>query len=77
MIRAREIPTAQAKARARAALEKARAKAKLEKAAPALLAAAQKVLAGLNARIDAAPSNAVPVFDGIAELHTAIGKATV
>lgn len=38
----------------------------------ALREAAQKVYAGLNARIDAAPANAVPLFDGIAELHDAI-----
>lgn len=44
-------------------------------AAPDLLAAAEKVLAGLEARIEAAPPNAVPVFDGIAELHDAINKA--
>jgi len=40
-----------------------------------LLEAAKKVLAGLNARIDNAPLHAVPVFDGIAELHAAIHKA--
>lgn len=38
-----------------------------------LLDAARKVLAGLNARIDAAHGNAVPLFDGIADLHDAIG----
>jgi hypothetical protein len=43
-----------------------------------LLAAARKVLSGLNARIDAAVEsrNPCPVFDGIAELHDAINKAT-
>ena len=43
-----------------------------------LLAAAQLVLAGLNARIDDAVANGkpVPVFDGIADLHSAIAKAT-
>jgi hypothetical protein len=40
-----------------------------------LVGAAQKVIAGLNARIDAAPRHAVPVFDGIAELHAAIARA--
>lgn len=45
-------------------------------AAPDLLEAAQKVYAHLIARIDASPSTAKPVFDGIAELHDAIGKAT-
>jgi len=44
-------------------------------AAPDLLDAAKKVLAGLNARIDAAPGNALPVFDGIADLYAAIAKA--
>lgn len=47
----------------------------LHEAAPKLLAAAKTVLAGLTARIDAAPGDAVPVFDGIADLHTAIAKA--
>lgn len=54
----------------------AEADARLISAAPDLLAAAQTVLAGLNARIDAAPSTAKPVFNGIADLHDAIGKAT-
>lgn len=40
----------------------------------ALLAAAKQVLKGLNARIDNADPRHVPVFDGIAELHTAIGR---
>lgn len=44
-------------------------------AAPDLHAAAVRVLAGLNARIDAADRTSVPVFDGIAELHDAINKA--
>jgi|GEM_PF-1192213 len=51
------------------------ANARLIAAAPDLLEAAQKVLAHLEARIEGAPSNAVPVFDGIAELHDAISKA--
>lgn len=41
-----------------------------------LLAAAKKVLSGLNARIDAAPSTAKPVFKGIADLHAAIASAS-
>ncbi|MCM8743592.1 hypothetical protein [Pseudomonas koreensis] len=47
-------------------------------AAPDLLAAAIKVLNGLNERIDSATENrtATPVFDGIADLHDAINKAT-
>jgi hypothetical protein len=44
-------------------------------AEPELLAAAKKVLAGLEARIEAAPPEAVPVFDGIVDLHDAIGRA--
>lgn len=56
--------------------EEKQANAVLWSAAPDLLAAAQKVLAGLNARIDAAPSSAKPVFDGIADLHGAINRAT-
>lgn len=51
------------------------ANARLIAAAPKLLAAAKRVLAGLNERIDAAPGDAVPVFDGIVDLHDAIGKA--
>jgi glycerate kinase len=42
----------------------------------ALLEAAQTVLAGLNERIDTAPLSAVPVFAGIADLHSAILQAT-
>lgn len=53
----------------------AEADARLIAAAPDLLTAAQTVLAGLNARIDAAPDTAKPVFNGIAELHDAINKA--
>lgn len=68
MIRAREIPTAQAKARAKAALEKARAKAKLEKAAPALLAACQRVM---QLSVSAGSEE---IFT---EVRAAIGKATV
>lgn len=46
------------------------------KASHALAFAAEKVLAGLNARIDAAgKSAAVPVFYGIAELHSAIEQS--
>lgn len=44
-------------------------------AAPDLLAAAQTVLAGLDARIRHA-KDSTPVFDGIAALHDAIAKAT-
>lgn len=40
-----------------------------------LVEAGQRVLDGLNARIEAAPMDAVPVFDGIVELHTALAKA--
>lgn len=40
-----------------------------------LLDAAKEVQKGLNARIDAADAKAVPVFDGIADLHTAIHEA--
>jgi hypothetical protein len=49
--------------------------ARLIAAAPDLLEAAKLVLAGLEARIDAASASAVPVFDGIANLHDAIAKA--
>jgi hypothetical protein len=42
-----------------------------------LLAAAESVLAGLNARIDEASRNGlpVPVFEGVAALHLAIARA--
>lgn len=40
-----------------------------------LYEAGAKVMAGLLARIDAAPSTAKPVFDGIAELHDALNRA--
>jgi hypothetical protein len=40
-----------------------------------LLAAAEQVIAGLHARIDAADKRSVPVFDGIADLHDAIHEA--
>lgn len=50
--------------------------ARLISAAPNLLAAAVEVLAELNARLDAAPSSAKPVFRGIAALSDAINKAT-
>lgn len=52
------------------------ATARLIAAAPDLLEAAMIVYAELNARIDAAPDTAKPVFRGLAELHTAIAKAT-
>lgn len=51
------------------------AKAHLLAAAPKMLAAGRKVLAGLNARIDGADLSSVPVFDGIADLHAAISAA--
>lgn len=63
------------KARWRAEQE---ANARLIAAAPELLAAAEIVLAGLNARIDQASAeggHSVPVFNGIADLHAAINKA--
>jgi hypothetical protein len=50
--------------------------ARLIATAPKLLAAAKVVLAGLDARIVAAGGTGVPVFNGIAELHDAIGLAT-
>lgn len=59
-------------------LSQSEANARLIAAAPDLLKAAKEVLAGLNARIDAALADgghAVPVFHGIAELHAAIAKA--
>jgi hypothetical protein len=40
-----------------------------------LLEAAKTVLADLNARIEQAPNDRVPVFNGIADLHTAIARA--
>ena len=40
-----------------------------------LLTAAERIMAGLDARIADAPPEAVPVFYGIAELHSAIQKA--
>ncbi len=54
---------------------RAMADARLIAAAPDLLEAAKVVLAGLNARIDSAPANAVPLFTGISALHDAIAKA--
>lgn len=63
--------------RSEAAIEAATiAKAQLIAAAPRLLAAAQTVLAGLNNRIETALPSRVPVFDGIAELHSAVAEAT-
>lgn len=53
----------------------AEANARLIAAAPDLYEAGAKVLAGLLARIDAADRSAVPVFDGIADLHDALNKA--
>lgn len=38
------------------------------------LDAGRQVVAELNARIDAAPDNAKPVFRGLAELHTVIQR---
>jgi hypothetical protein len=43
------------------------------KALTALALTSRKVLDGLNARIDAS-TGFVPVFDGIAELHDALGQ---
>lgn len=59
-------------------IEEAKANNQLLFAAPDLLKAAQKVLDGLNARIDFAKDaeQPLPVFDGIADLHSAINKAT-
>lgn len=47
--------------------------ARVLEAANELEAAGHTVLCGLNARIDAAPSTATPVFSGIADLHDALG----
>lgn len=54
------------------------ADARLISAARELYAAAQEVLVGLNARIEEARATGspVPVFDGIADLHAAVAKAT-
>ncbi|BAQ18349.1 hypothetical protein [Methyloceanibacter caenitepidi] len=54
------------------------ANARLIAAAPDLLEAAQKVLAGLHERMKEArdAKEAVPVFDGIADLSDAINKAS-
>lgn len=70
--RQRQREAAEAERHERERLEQIRA------AAPKLLAAAQTVMAGLNARIDQASTNSepIPVFDGIAELHSAITLAT-
>jgi len=40
----------------------------------AVAEAAQKVLDGLNQRIEEAAPDAVPVFTGIVELHDALGR---
>ena len=55
----------------------AEANARLIAAAPDLLAAAKEVLADLNARIEVASASGtiVPVFAGIAALHTAVALA--
>lgn len=58
--------------------EHARAVSSIIAAAPDLLDAAKAVLAGLNDRIDKALAeggHSVPVFEGIADLHSAIAKA--
>ena len=62
--------------------EEDRANARLIAAAPELYEAlrklefaADRVLHELEHRIAAAPATAVPVFDGIADLHDAIGHA--
>jgi hypothetical protein len=39
-----------------------------------IVSASRKVYADLNARIDAAPSTAKPVFVGLADLHDALGQ---
>lgn len=51
--------------------------ARLAAAAPDLLAAAKRILADLNARIDVAGALGchVPIYDGIAALDAAIKKA--
>lgn len=58
-------------------LIKNEADAKLIEAAPDLLAAARKVLAGLNLRLDHAAQTGAPspIFFGIGDLHDAIAKA--
>jgi hypothetical protein len=55
----------------------AEANGPLAAAAPELYEAGSIVLAGLNARIDAAAAEGsnVPLFDGIAALHAALAKA--
>jgi hypothetical protein len=57
------------------ALARSLANARLIAAAPELYAAAERVLRGLNERIDEATDDCVPVFEGIAELHDALAKA--
>jgi hypothetical protein len=51
------------------------ADAHLIASAPELYEAGERVLRHLNARIDAADPSAVPLFEGIAELHDALAKA--
>ena len=61
---------------ASAGLAEDEANARLIAASPELLKAAKTVLAGLNARIEAGKETGkLPVFDGIADLHSAIRKA--
>jgi hypothetical protein len=57
--------------------EESKARANLFAAAPDLLAAAEKIFAHLNTRLDEAIKQGgnLPFFDGIGELHDAINKA--
>lgn len=59
--------------------DEARSISSLLRAGDRLAVAGRVVLSGLNGRIEAADHSAVPVFDGIADLHdafAAIRKAT-